>query len=163
MTKLPRSYCDYRTPEEALANTQKAWAQEDIFFTNVIEPLGGQKIGTDSTRQVGKFSTTPDFLINNLYIEYQTSRVVTKHLQIKQHKYNNFSKYPKLVLIHKMPNYYYLIDSIEEFSIVIGGLKWCGGKPGYELLSHQVDKLRKLTEAELYEELKKKLQEAQDV
>ena len=90
MTKLNKSYCDTRTPEEALANTKKAWTEEDRFYRSVIEPLNGQMIGGDKDRTVGKFSTDPDFLIDNLYIEYQTTHIDIKQLSFKKHKIVHF-------------------------------------------------------------------------
>jgi hypothetical protein len=56
-----------------------------------------------------------------------------------------------------MKDYYYLIDNVDHFSIVEGGLRWCGFKPGYQLDADELNKLPKLSEAEVYEEIQTRI------
>jgi hypothetical protein len=56
-----------------------------------------------------------------------------------------------------MKDYYYLIDNVDHFTIVEGGLRWCGFKPGYQLDANKFSKLPKLSEAEVYEEIQTRI------
>lgn len=156
MSKLSKGYCDNRTPEQALANTQKAWLEEDRFFKAVIEPLGGVYYGTDKDRIVGVFSTNPDFLINNIFIEYQCTFKDIKQLSFKRHKILNFTKYPYYLIVQRIQDKYIIIDS--DLNFTPAKLYWCGGKDGYILDSSRFSSIIRLTEKELHHELQKRTQ-----
>lgn len=155
MNKLTKGYCDKRIQEEALANTKKAWTEEDRFYQSVIEPLNGKLIGGDKDRTVGNFSTDPDFLIDNLYIEYQTTDKPLKQLSFKKHKILNFQKYQHYIIIQRIQEKYLVIDSKEGLTETT--LYWCGGKPGYLLDSSRFSNIPRLTESELTNVIQERL------
>lgn len=159
MNKLTKGYRDNRTEEEALANTRKGWEEEDRFYQSVIKPLNGQMVGGDKDRTIGNFSSDPDFLVEDLYIEYQTTFKNIRQLSFKRHKILNFNKYSKYIIIQRIQDLYVIVDSTEGFYPV--NLFWCGNKPGYQLEDGKFLNLVRLKEEELINAIQERIKRHQ--